>query len=227
MANFISEDDIEQATLQRLKDDYGYQLLNCYTVDAETLNDRSHRTNKQEVILRDRLKAAALRINPHIPETAIDEAIAIVTQPRLALSTIAANIEIDGLLRNGISVSYTDDKGCTEEDRVRLIDFDDPSPTGNNEFLAVSQLWITKQDGVTSTANYRRPDILLYINGIPLVFIELKNSNVNVKDAFDKNLTDYKRDIPQLFHPNALCILSNALETRVGSFTSTWDYFFP
>ncbi|GAB4477148.1 MAG: hypothetical protein OHK0037_39010 [Elainellaceae cyanobacterium] len=199
MPNFISEDSIEQATLQKLHREYGFQLLNCHTTDPEDLNDRSNRRDKREVILGDRLKTAALRLNPSIPETAIDQSLAILTQQRSAMSLIAANREIDRLLRDGIPIEYENAQGRTEPGRVRIIDFNDPNPSGNNEFLAVSQLWIRGDIG------FRRPDILLYINGLPLVFIELKNSNVNLKNAFDDNLNNYKRDIPQLFHPNAVC----------------------
>ena len=220
MPNFISEDQIEQATLRKLQQEHGFQWLNCNTANAEDLNDRSNRSDKREVILRDRLKAAALRLNPDLPEAAIDKAVAVLTQPRSAMSTTAANYDLDSLIRSGIQVEYENTQGRTVPGRVRVIDFNDPSPTGQNEFLAVSQLWIKGE------TYFRRPDILLYINGLPIVFLELKNSNVSVKNAFDDNLTNYKRDIPQLFHTNAVCILSNALETKVGSFTASWDYFF-
>ncbi len=220
MANFISEDQIEQATLQKLQRDYGFQLLNCFTPNPEDLKDGSGRCSKQEVIFRDRLRAAARRLNPTLPEAAIDQAVNSLTQPRTAMSVVKANYQIDSLIRNGIPVEYENSQGRREPGRVRVIDFNDASPGGANEFLAVSQLWIQGQ------RRFRRPDILLYINGLPLVFIELKNSNLKVKNAFDDNLNHYKRDIPQLFHPNAVCILSNALETKVGSFTATWDYFF-
>ncbi len=221
MPNLISEDDIEQAILQKLNQQHGFQLLNCYTPDPDTLNDRSNRTDKQDVILTDRLKAAIRRLNPELPETAIDQALTILTQPRLTKTLISANRELDGLIRDGIQIEYENAQGRTENRRVRIIDFNDPNPDGNNEFLAVSQLWI-KGD-----RTYRRPDILLYINGLPLIFIELKNSTIKLQTAFDDNLTHYKRDIPQLFHTNALCILSNALETKLGSITATWEYFFP
>ncbi|PZV22119.1 MAG: deoxyribonuclease [Leptolyngbya sp.] len=220
MANFISEDQIEQATLKKLQQEYGFELLNCDTANREDLNDRSNRRNKRDVILRDRLRAAALRLNPDLPETAIDQAVDLLTQQRAAMSTTAANYEIDSLIRDGIQVEYENTQGRTVPGRVRVIDFNNPSPSGPNEFLAVSQLWIQGE------SIFRRPDILIYINGLPLVFIELKRSDVSVKNAFDENLTNYKRDIPQLFHTNAVCILSNALETKVGSFTATWDYFF-
>lgn len=226
MPNFISEDDIEQAILHKLKQEHGFQHLNCYTPDPDNLNDGSNRTDKRDVILVDRLKAAAHRLNPGIPASAIDKALAILTNKRYAMSAIAANREVDGLLRDGIQTDYENAEGRTVPVRVRVIDFNDftpasHNPSKNNEYLAVSQLWIKGEH------TYRRPDILLYINGLPLVFIELKNSNVKLQTAFDDNLTNYKRDIPQLFHTNAFCILSNALETRIGSFTATWEYFFP
>ncbi len=84
----------------------------------------------------------------------------------------------------------------------------------------MTQLWISGKKG------YRRPDVLIYVNGLPLVFIELKNSNVKLKTAYDDNLTNYSAEIPQLFAANALCVLSNGIETRVGSLTAQWEHFF-
>ena len=111
----------------------------------------------------------------------------------------------------------------TETERVRLIDFDDPT---NNDYLAVTQLWIRSTGTASQRPSYRRPDVILYVNGIPLVFFELKNSNVKLKSAFDDNLTNYKKDIPQLFHAGAFIVLSNAVETKIGSASATWEYFF-
>lgn len=217
MPNFISEDDIEQAILHRLKQDFGFELLNCYTSDADDLNDRSGRADKREVVLAERLKQAAMRLNPKIPEAVIDDALTRLTDRRHAMSAIAANREVDGLIRDGIPVEFENKKGEKQQERVRVIDFNDHVA---NEFLAVSQLWIKGE------RYYRRPDILLYVNGLPLVFIELKNSNVKLRTAFDDNLTNYKQDIPQLFLTNAFCILSNAIETKVGSITAGWEHFF-
>lgn len=219
MPNFISEDDIEQETLVKLKQQ-GFKILNCYTVNPDDLNDNSHRTDKRDVIFHDRLKTATLRLNPSLPETAIDQALETLSNKRQSMSPIAANREIDGLIRDGILIEYENAQGRTEKGKVRVIDFNDFHPNGNNEFLAVSQLWIKGE------INYRRPDIILYINGLPLVFIELKNSNVKLQTAFDDNLTDYKKNITQLFLTNAFCILSNALETKIGSFTADWENFF-
>lgn len=218
MPNFISEDDIEVAMVQKLEHLYGYDSLNCYTSDPEDLNDSSNRTSKRDVILLDRLKEAAVRLNPDIPEATIDDALKQICDKRQAMSMIAANRELDGLIRDGIRVQFKDAHGKTRRERITLIKFNESEA---NDFLAVTQLWIQGE------RRWRRPDVILYINGLPLVFIELKNSNVKLKSAFDDNLTRYKDDIPQLFLTNAFCVLSNAIETRVGSMTAEWEHFFP
>lgn len=224
MPNFISEDDIEQAMVQRLQHVYGYDTLNCFTADPADLNDGSGRNDKRDVILHDRLKIAAIALNPGIPETAIDDALNQLCDKRQVMSSIAANREVDALIRDGVRVDFKDEQGRNRKERVKVIDFSDPA-SPHNQFLAVTQLWI-RSTGATAKAGYRRPDILLYINGLPLVFIELKNSNVKLRTAYDDNLTNYKADIPQLFLANALCVLSNGIETRVGSLTAEWEHFF-
>ena len=228
MPNFISEDDIEQALLQRLQHLCGWNTLNCFTAQPDDLNDGSGRADKRQVVLADRLRAAIARLNPAIPAAAQEQAVATLLQPRTAMSLVQANREMDGLIRDGVTVEFDategPDAGTRVSERVRLIDFDAPLPgdnaQGRNEYLAVSQLWVRCEHG------YRRPDVLLYVNGLPLVFIELKNSNVKLKAAFDDNLTNYKAEVPQLFTANALCLLSNGIETKVGSLTAEWEHFF-
>lgn len=226
MPNFISEDDIEQALIQRLQHLCGFDALNCNTAQADDLDDGSGRRDKSEVILVERLRAAVQRLNPDVPESAREEAIAQVMTSRRAMGAVAANRDLDGLIRNGVPVEFKAqtgaDAGRDVVRYVRLIDFDAPLPaSGRNEFLVVSQLWIRGERG------YRRPDVLLYVNGLPLVFIELKNSNVKLKTAFDYNLTSYKAEVPQLFDCNAFCVLSNGIETRIGSLSAQWEHFFP
>jgi type I restriction enzyme R subunit len=120
------------------------------------------------------------------------------------------------LLRTGISVQY-EVNGMKESNTVNIIDYDKPL---NNNFTVVSQLWIKGE------VHWRRPDLIIFINGLPLVFIELKNSNISVKNAYDKNLMDYLKDIPYLFNYNQICVLSNGIETRMGSFGSGYGHFF-
>lgn len=217
MPNFISEDQIEQALVQKLQHLHGFDVLDCHTDNAEDLNDGSDRASKRDVILVDRLREAAFRLNPGIPRAAIESALEKLCERRQAMTLIAANQEIYGLLRDGIAVTFDNAQGQSQQERVRLLDF---NVSGNNHFLAVMQLWIKGERG------FRRPDVLLYVNGIPLVFIELKNSNVKLRNAYDDNLTNYKAEIPQLFLTNAFCVLSNAVETRVGSITAQWEHYF-
>lgn len=217
MPNFISEDQIEKAAIAKLTGTYGYRTINCYTSDLENLADGSNRANKQEVIFRDILKNHARKLNPGIPESVIDQALERFTARRSAMSPYNANREIYGLIKDGVPVRYENSAGRTEDGIVRLIDFSRPE---DNDFLAVTQLWI-KGDRYP-----RRPDILVYVNGIPLVFVELKNSNVKVQNAYDDNLTNYRHDIPQLFAYNGFCVLSNAIETKIGSFTAGYEHFF-
>lgn len=218
MPNFISEDHIEQALVQKLQHLHGFEVLNCHTQNPEDLNDDSNRKNKRDVILLDRVREAAVRLNPDIPAKAIDEALEQLMDRRLAMSLIAANEEVYHLIRDGIQVDFDDANGRKQKERVKVIDFMDAT---KNDYLAVTQLWIQ------GTRGFRRPDVLLYVNGLPLVFMELKNSNVSLRNAYDDNLTNYRTEIPQLFHCNAVCVLSNALETRVGSLTADWEHFFP
>jgi len=222
MPNFISEDDIEQALLQRLQHLYGYDVHNAFTSDPADLNDGSGRADKRTVILPQRLKAALVALNPEIPEASLDDVIKQLGDHRQAMSLVAANRELDALIRDGVPVKFKDASGRIRHEQVRVIDFKQPL---NNHFLAVSQLWI-QSTGATAKAAFRRSDVLLYVNGLPLVFIELKNSNVKLRTAFDDNLVNYKAEIPQLFLPNVLCVLSNGIETRVGSMTAEWEHFF-
>ncbi len=117
-------------------------------------------------------------------------------------------------------MEYRTAEGKTEHGRGRVIDFNREGGKDKNQYLVVTHLWVL---GLTG---YLRPDVLIYVNGLPLVFIELTNSKVNVRNAYEDNLARYKAKIPYLFHYNAFCILSNALDTLVGSFNANWEYFF-
>lgn len=134
------------------------------------------------------------------------------------MSLVAANREVYGLLKDSVEVSVTDVKsGGQEPKRVRVIDWENPTA---NDFLLVSQL------SITGPLYTRRPDLVGFVNGLPLVVIELKKPSVPAQQAFDDNLTCYKADIPQLFWFNGLIIASNGTESRVGSLTADWERFF-
>lgn len=155
-----------------------------------------------------------------MPAACIDHAIYELTKSRATLTPIIANKEVYELIKNGVQVEYKNELGREENDYVKVIDFNEKTA---NDFLLVSQLSIEYQEIQNIT---RRPDLLLYVNGLPLVMIELKNATEKVKVGFDKNLKDYKRDIPQLFWYNLFVCISNGIQTRVGSFNAPWDHFF-
>lgn len=217
MANFIYEDDIEKAIIQVLKEQLNYRYINCYTADPEDINDGSQRKNKTEVVLENILFDKLKEFNPDIPEDKLQEVVDNIKSSRASMSKVSANKEVYKILKDGIKVLVKNSKGKEEPKWVKIIEYNDKYK--DNDFLVVSQLWIK------GAIRYRRPDLLLYINGIPVAFIELKNSNVSVKNAYDDNLTTYKSEIPKLFNYNQVCILSNGLETKVGSFDSEWEFF--
>ncbi len=219
MAKYITEDDIEQAVMERLgSPEFGYELVYCNPDPSkrEDLNDGTGRASKKDCFLPRVLKKSLERLNPHLPESIMDNVARSLTRNFSGTDMTATNYELYKKIRNGIKVTIRRN-GKEDFELVKLIDFDNPS---NNTFTAVSQMW------VQGKLYWRRPDVLLFINGLPLVFIELKNSVVKVEEAYNKNLQDYRKDIPNLFAFNQICALSNGLETRLGAFNATYDYFF-
>jgi type I restriction enzyme, R subunit len=209
MANIISEDHIEQNIIKVFKE-MGYRHLNAFYGLKERLDERK---TVIEPVLRERL----ILLNPTLPASAIDTAVQKLTESRASQTAYHANVVLYDLMKAGVTVDVIQPNGKTEPKTVRIIDFEN---TKNNDFLVISQLYI-------QGSLRQRPDLIVFVNGLPLIFIELKNSNVPVKDAYDDNLTNYKKFIPQLFNHNALLILSNGIETKVGSITSEWNHFFP
>jgi type I restriction enzyme R subunit len=176
------------------------------------------RDTKGEVVLVDRLRATLAKLNSNLPAEAIDSAIDELTRDRSAMSLEAANREIYGLLKEGISVSIPDrDHGGQRTERLRVIDWTSPE---QNDFLLVSQF------SVVGNLYTCRPDLVGFVNGLPWVVIEFKQPGVPARTAFDENLTHYKVEVPQLFWYNAMIIASNGTDSRVGSITAYWDRFF-
>ena len=219
MANFITEDMIEQAILKKLGDPaFGYDIVVC---DAspdkkEDLNDGTGRSAKTECILPRVLEESLCRINPEIPAEKLTSVIKDLTADFSDSDLVSKNYELYSKIRNYIKIPVLKN-GKEDFAFVKLIDFDNPE---SNTFTAVSQMWIKGR------YNWRRPDIIVFVNGLPLVFIELKNGIVKVEEAYRKNLKSYIKDIPNLFAFNQICVLSNGFETRLGAFNATFDYFF-
>ncbi|MEX2157138.1 MAG: type I restriction endonuclease subunit R [Gemmatimonadales bacterium] len=171
-----------------------------------------------EVVLVARLRTALEGLNPALPPEAITAAVDELTRDRSATSLEAANREVYTLLKEGIKVSVPDrERGGQKTERLRVVDWEQPE---NNNFLLVSQFSVT---GALYTC---RPDLVGFVNGLPLVVIELKKPGVPARAAFDENLTHYKQQIPALFWFSALLIASNGTDSRVGSLTADWERFF-
>jgi type I restriction enzyme R subunit len=172
---------------------------------------------KSEVVLVTRLMASLSKLNPSLPREAIKSAVDQLTRDRTAMSLEAANREIYSLMKDGIVVSIANPEHAGEKtERLRVIDWETPA---NNDFLLVSQL------SVTGSLYTCRPDLVGFVNGLPLVVVEFKKPGVPSRSAFEDNITHYKAEIPVLFWYNAILIASNGTDGRVGSLTADWDRF--
>ena len=216
MLNPYSEDQLVEQPAIALLAEMGWEPLDCYNEFDQGISPLG-REHKGEVVLTMRLRAALERLNPDASNMAIEKAIEELTRSRGAISLVEANWEIYSLLKDGVKVTVidSDDEGETVED-LKVIDWENPE---NNDFFLASQFWIT---GEMYT---RRPDVIGFINGLPLVLMEFKRIDENVYSAYHDNLRDYKDTIPHLFWYNALIILSNGSESRVGSLTASWEHF--
>ena len=213
--NTIYESDIEEASLNWLAD-LGYTVLHGPDIAPDTPD--AERSSYNEVILTRRLRDAVANLNPNIPADAQQEAIRKILNPD-SHTLVQNNRTFHQMLIDGIEVEYRQPDGTIRGDRVRLIDFDIPE---NNDWLAVNQFTIKEK-------SERRPDILLFINGLPLAIIELKNptdEKATVLTAFHQIQT-YKQEIPALFTYNETVVISDGLEARIGSLTADKEWFLP
>lgn len=211
--NRYTEDYLVEQPAMELLSSMGWETLNCY--DEKFGKDGTlGRETASDVVLTRYLRESILRLNPGIDLDALSMAIDELTRDRSSLSPVNANQEIYRLLKDGVPVTYRDDYDEETEGIVQIIDWKNPE---NNTYLMANQLWITGQ------IYKRRADIVGFINGIPLVFIELKASHKRVEDAYNNNLRDYKDTIPQLFWYNGIIILSNGSRSCIGSIIPQWS----
>lgn len=214
MAAVISEDHIEQVIIQEFVD-IGYEYINGVEISPEGLyQEREY----NEVVLKNRLQEAIAKINPTIPYEAREEALKKVLRsdsPELFQN----NYQFHQYLTDGVDIEYRKENRIAG-DTVWLVDYENPL---NNEFLVVNQFTV-----IEGNVN-KRPDVILFVNGLPLVVIELKNAadeNANVNAAFNQ-LQTYKKTIPSLFQYNALLIASDGWDALYGSLTSPKQFFVP
>ena len=217
-----SEDRLVQQTFaEHLEQVLGWESVYAYNAETFGPNGTLGRASERDIVLVRDLRAALARLNPDIPEPAREQAIEKLTRIDFARSLIQHNREFYGFIRGGVPVEWRDDSGDTRHARARVIDFRN---VANNRFLAVREL---KIQGVRVPHYNRRADLVCFVNGLPLVFIELKAVYRNIRAGFDDNLTDYltEHSIAHAFHHNAFLVVSNGDAARYGSITSHWEHF--
>lgn len=218
MKSFISEDNIEQTICKRLSlPEYGWTRIECDpSVQAQDDVSKTGRASSSECILPEVFLRALKRINPQINEDILKNIVRDFRKDYTATDMVDTNYKFYNQIRNGIIVKIKKN-GKEDFDIVKLVDFD---KVENNDFHCVNQMWIKGR------FRYRRPDVLLFVNGLPMVFIELKNSTVKVEESYNKNLVSYRKDIPNIFALNQICVLSNGLQTKMGAWNSGYEFFF-
>lgn len=214
--NPFSEDNlVERTVIKLIKETWADSAchINAYEEEEDAKLGREHRG---EVVLKKYLFPALEKLNPELPKESLEQAVEQITRDRSHLSLVNANKEIFQLLRDGASVQVMNKDGEYETETARFFDFQNPS---NNNFLCVSQLWVVGE------MHTRRPDVILFVNGIPLMLLELKASHKSLVDAYRDNLRDYKDTIPKLLWYNLGIIISNGIENKFGSITSPFEFF--
>jgi type I restriction enzyme, R subunit len=216
--DFSEQELVEKPALELLAH-LGFEVIDAY---AERLGSEHvasgapGRDDRSEVILRHRLRPKLAELNPELPAAALDTALENLVLDRSAMDPVRANREVWNLLRDGSKVTVVADDGARMTETVRFVDWTKPAA---NDFLAVSQFW------VVGPLHTRRCDVVCFVNGIPLVLFELKASHRSIEHAYSRNLRDYRDTIPRLLTPNAIVILSNGSDTKVGSTFARWERF--
>jgi type I restriction enzyme R subunit len=206
---------VEQTVIKLIQEMWGDSTcyINAYSDEEDAKLGRS---NRGEVVLVKYLRPQLEKLNPNIDSDAIERAIDEIVRNRTHLQLVQANMEVYKLLRDGVPVPVRKASGEMDTEKVRVFDFNNPE---NNSFLLVAQLWIK------GPVYLKRPDLIVFVNGIPIINIELKSVEKNLKDALDENITPYKESIPQLYWYNMGLIISNGIENKFGSITSPFEYF--
>ncbi len=212
----IVESDVEEMAVHWFRD-LGYQVE--YGPDISPNGAAPLRDSYQEVVLHSRLELAIRRFNPSLPDETIKEVVQKVIYPK-APDLDTNNHEFHRYFLNGVQVEYQGATGCTVGVRAKLFDFDNPEM---NDWLVANQFTVKEGD------QEGRPDIVVFVNGLPLAVIELKNSqktSATIRTAFD-DIQAYKHLIPSLFHFNESLVISDGIKARHGTITAGWERFMP
>ena len=207
---------VQESSGHLLQNELGWEVAFAYNTEKLGEDGTFGRKSYKEILLTRYFREALLRLNPWITPAQIDEAQRKLEHRLSTASLLQINEEKYFLIRDGIPVTVKKPNGQPETKRAAVIDFQNPE---NNEFLAVKELKIQ------GDLYRRRTDIVGFVNGIPLLFVELKKNTVDVQNAYEDNYTDYLDTIPQLFYYNAFLMLSNGTEAKIGTLGSKYEFF--
>lgn len=213
----FNEDDLVKTATMRLMGELGWSEQDDLMHEWREGTSSEGRRSMKEVILHRRLEAALRDLNPDMPEEGIRKALDEITLDRRAMPKVDANKALHGLLKQGVPVEVQVEGGRRETRTVRVIDWETPTA---NHFFAATEFWVKGE------VYERRADVIGFVNGLPLLFMELKAPGETCRKAYDDNLTAYREDIPQLFTPNGLIILTNGTDTKLGSAFAPWDHIY-
>ena len=207
---------VQKSAGDLLRDELGWDVQFAYNTEVLGKNGTFGRTSYHEILLTRYFQNALRRLNPWMTDSQLSEAQKTLESRLSTASLLQVNEEKYFLLRDGTPVTVKKPNGQPETKRAAVIDFQNPE---NNEFLAIKELKIQ------GDLYRRRTDIVGFVNGIPLLFVELKKNTVDVQNAYEDNYTDYLDTIPQLFYYNAFLMLSNGTEAKIGTLGSKYEFF--
>lgn len=213
----LNEDTLVQATTaDYLEEQLGWESIYAYNNETFGIEGTLGRLSDKDIVLTRYLGEALVKLNPGLPDAAYQDALRQITEAPVTENTLQINYEQYERIKNGVLVQYRNAKGELEKKRLKIFDFDNPT---SNHFLCVRELW------VRGDIYRRRADIVGFVNGLPLLFIECKTIHKDIRHAFEKNFSDYKDTIPHLFHHNAFVMLGNGVDAKIGSLSSRFEHF--
>jgi len=215
-APYTEDTLVQQTTAEYLEQELGWESVYAYNNEDFGPDSLLGRESDREVVLTRTLRAKIEELNPGLPAAAYEDAVRQIVAISASQTLTAANREKHALIKGGVQVTFRNVKGERVRQRLRVFDFDHPE---NNHFLCVRELW------VRGDLYRRRADIVGFVNGLPLLFMELKNVSKDIRVAYEQNLLDYKDTVPHLFHHNALVVAANGVDAKVGSVTSRFERF--
>ena len=207
---------VQDTTAQFLEKELGWESVFAQNEDFGP-NGLLGRAHDGLVVLTRILRSTIERLNPGLPDSAYDDAVRTIAETNSADSVLQTNQSKYNLVRDRVKVSYRDARGVNRTEKLMVIDFDNPE---SNHFLCVREFWVR-----SPLYGRRRADVVCFVNGLPLIHMELKNLHKDLLAAYDENVATYRRLIPQLYHHNAFCVLSNGVDARLGAFSSPFKFY--